>query len=332
MDDSFFDHPILNSPYEYPTRHWELDAAGQPTQRIIESRRRAEFITPIPKPKRRRGTFQQGALLFDEGKGLTSEVQQYDHTAIGCPCVFGGLGHEPGPHRHPHRRWFFPEASAQTGRDLTPTNKQRTFFARACGVARFAWNWALDEWKHQYEADEKPNEAALRRQLNAIEADAFPWMLEVPKSAPQQAIKDLGAAFGHFFRRVKAGQKPGYPRFKKRGLHDSFRADNGPPAKGQDAVAVGGRRVRIPKLGWVRMRPGDRPRLERGDQSGVIREYGQLCRNRRLWRARRWRDGLGHRVKPARRSRNATAIRIGEVRSGLCKFVRADEVMKVFRV
>jgi len=79
-------------------------------------------------------------------------------------------------------------------------------------------------------------------------------MLEVPKTAPQQAIKDLGQAFQHFFRRVKQGGKPGYPRFKKRGIHDSFRADNGPPAKGQDAVAVDGRRVRVPKLGWVRMR------------------------------------------------------------------------------
>jgi len=133
--------------------------------------------------------------------------------------------------------------------ELAPNNRQATFFARACGVARFAWNWALDEWKRQYEAGEKPNEAALRRQLNAIKADAFPWMLEVPKTAPQQAIKDLGQAFQHFFRRVKQGGKPGYPRFKKRGIHDSFRADNGPPAKGQDAVAVDGRRVRVPKLG-----------------------------------------------------------------------------------
>ena len=46
MQDAFFKHPILNSPYEYPTQHWELDSSGQPTQRIIENRRRAEFITP----------------------------------------------------------------------------------------------------------------------------------------------------------------------------------------------------------------------------------------------------------------------------------------------
>ena len=43
MDNRFFDQPILNSPYEYPQQHWELDDQGQPTQQIIESRRRAEF-------------------------------------------------------------------------------------------------------------------------------------------------------------------------------------------------------------------------------------------------------------------------------------------------
>ena len=51
MSDPFFDHPILNSPYDYPKRHWELDDQGQPTQQIIEQRRRAQFITPIPKQK-----------------------------------------------------------------------------------------------------------------------------------------------------------------------------------------------------------------------------------------------------------------------------------------
>ena len=47
MENQFFERPILNSPYEYPIRYWELDATGQPTQRIIENRRRAEFITPF---------------------------------------------------------------------------------------------------------------------------------------------------------------------------------------------------------------------------------------------------------------------------------------------
>ena len=48
MESPFFDRPIINSPYEYPTQHWELDDAGQPTHRVIDRRRGAEFITPIP--------------------------------------------------------------------------------------------------------------------------------------------------------------------------------------------------------------------------------------------------------------------------------------------
>src|SRR2546426_7909138 len=82
MSDSFFDHPILNSPYDYPARYWELDDSGQPTQKIIERRRRAEFITPIPKPKKRKASAAQKEMVFDEGKGLSTAAQQYDPTSI----------------------------------------------------------------------------------------------------------------------------------------------------------------------------------------------------------------------------------------------------------
>ena len=83
MSDPFFDHPVLNSPYQCPRRHWELDADGQPTQQILETRRRAEFITPIPKPKKRKGaTADQQQIVFDEGKGLSDAAQQYDPTSV----------------------------------------------------------------------------------------------------------------------------------------------------------------------------------------------------------------------------------------------------------
>ena len=82
MTNPFFEHPILNSPYDCPSRHWELDDSGQPTQQIRDDRRRAEFITPIPKPRKRKGSAEQSQLLFDEGKGLSTDEQQYDHTAI----------------------------------------------------------------------------------------------------------------------------------------------------------------------------------------------------------------------------------------------------------
>ena len=75
MSDRFFDRPILNSPYEYPSCHWELDEAGQPTSRILDRRRRVSFITPIPKPKKR----GQRALVFDEtAQALEAEGQQYE--------------------------------------------------------------------------------------------------------------------------------------------------------------------------------------------------------------------------------------------------------------
>jgi type III restriction enzyme len=84
MDNPFFNHPILNSPYDDPIRHWELDKDGQPTQQILERRRSAEFITPIPKPRRQRQTRQRDAtqipLVMDEGKGLSTSEQQYDIT------------------------------------------------------------------------------------------------------------------------------------------------------------------------------------------------------------------------------------------------------------
>ena len=77
MNGQFFERPILNNPYEYPRRHWELDETGQPTERLVENRRRAEFITPIPKPKKRKVAKEQEQIVFDEGKGLSTKDQQY---------------------------------------------------------------------------------------------------------------------------------------------------------------------------------------------------------------------------------------------------------------
>ena len=75
----FFDRPILNSPYEYPARHWELDESGQPTNRILDRRRQVSFITPIPKPKKGKATQGQQALGFDEeAQQVATEDQQYE--------------------------------------------------------------------------------------------------------------------------------------------------------------------------------------------------------------------------------------------------------------
>ena len=132
---------------------------------------------------------------------------------------------------------------------LAPNNRQATYFAKAAGTARFAYNWALAEWQTQYAAwkadnsQPKPNQMGLRRQLNAIKREQFPWMLAVSKNAPQMAIIQLGAAFKNFF----AG-RANYPQFKQKGKsRDSFTLTN-------DQFAIDACRLRIPHLGLVRMR------------------------------------------------------------------------------
>jgi type III restriction enzyme len=62
VDNPFFEGPILNSPYEHPRQHWELDDQGQPTRQVIHKRRPADFITPIPKPKKHKAKAQQQDL------------------------------------------------------------------------------------------------------------------------------------------------------------------------------------------------------------------------------------------------------------------------------
>lgn len=142
---------------------------------------------------------------------------------------------------------------------LDPTVEQAIHFARAAGTARFAYNWALAEWQRQHKAGEKPSAAKLKAQWNSIRRTEFPWSLEVSKCVSGQAIMNVGTAFGNFFRdlkKPKGQRKARYPKFKKKGRHDSFALWNDQfevraifKMFGQDRGEI-----RIPNLGWVRMR------------------------------------------------------------------------------
>jgi len=79
MTNEFFEHPILNSPYVQPGRHWELDDQGQPTQRVLAGRRPVTFVTPIPKPKLQRTVKAQQQFVFD---AVSTAQQQYDPTSM----------------------------------------------------------------------------------------------------------------------------------------------------------------------------------------------------------------------------------------------------------
>src|SRR3990167_1597709 len=99
---------------------------------------------------------------------------------------------------------------------LNPNNVQSTFFDRCAGTARFTYNWGLARWQAQYVAGEKPSWQKLNKELNACKTTEFPWMAEVSSWIPNYSLDDLGTAFTNFFRRVKAGQNPGYPKFKSK--------------------------------------------------------------------------------------------------------------------
>jgi len=125
---------------------------------------------------------------------------------------------------------------------LDPTYKQEQYFRQACGIARFTWNWALAEWKSKYEAGFKPSAFELKKQFNAVKPIEFPWMYEVTKYASQQPFIHLQTGFNRFFQGLGA-----YPKFKKKGHHDSFYIGN-------DHIKLDGKHLKLPKLGWVRMR------------------------------------------------------------------------------
>ena len=82
MPVSFAEQPILNSPYEYPRRHWEMEG-GVPTDRLVESRRRAEYIMPVPPASR---TAQQAAMVVGAAEYSTAE-QEYDRAAVNINLI-----------------------------------------------------------------------------------------------------------------------------------------------------------------------------------------------------------------------------------------------------
>lgn len=166
---------------------------------------------------------------------------------------------------------------------LDPNRAQRLYFARASGTARFAFNWALAEWKRQYAAGGAPSDMSLRRELNAVKRAQFPWMFDVTKCAAQEAVIDLGAAFQAFF--AKRGR---YPQFKVKDDSASFCAANAVGTFHTD-----GKKIKLPIIGWVRMRES-------------VRFSGPLKRVTVTRRADRWfasvlvdTDDVGHVAQPA---------------------------------
>lgn len=125
---------------------------------------------------------------------------------------------------------------------LDPTIEQQIALARACGVARFTWNWALNAWNKKYQAGEKTKANDLKLEWNKVKHELYPWVGESPKDANQRPFANLHKAFQRFFQK-----KSKYPTFKRKGQHDSFYVSN-------DKFKVVGLNVQLPVIGPVRLR------------------------------------------------------------------------------
>jgi putative transposase len=121
---------------------------------------------------------------------------------------------------------------------IYPSQEAEVYLRRSCGIARFAWNWALGRWRTKFAHGERGMSGfSLVKEFNSVKKTEFPWASEVSKWAPQKAIQNLGDAFGRFFKKTSR-----YPRFKKkRRSRDSFYL-------GFDAFKVSGKYLKLPKL------------------------------------------------------------------------------------
>ena len=146
--------------------------------------------------------------------------------------------------------------------ELQPNNKAKTYFAKAFGCSRLAYNWGLARWKEKYEAGEKVSYLDLKKEFNAIKKEQFPFVYEVTKYAVQQPFFHLNRAFQKFFSDLKKG-KVSYPKFKKKrngsgsfyiGGDQVVLPDTPKISKKLEIRSDLKKYLKIPNLGFVKMR------------------------------------------------------------------------------
>ena len=120
-------------------------------------------------------------------------------------------------------------------------NKQKTLARKHAGVARYAYNWGLDICKKAFDSKKKrPSAIDLHKKFVKEEKSQKPYLYEVSKCAPQEALRNLDTAYKRFFK--KLGK---LPQFKKKGIHDSFYLEG--------SIRTNGKKIKLPKFGWVKL-------------------------------------------------------------------------------
>jgi putative transposase len=134
--------------------------------------------------------------------------------------------------------------------ELDPNNSQRSSLLQHAGIARFTYNWGLEQritrYKNNQGAERFTDAMKQHKLLTSLKKTQFPWMYECSKCAPHEALRDLNRAFSNFYRGRKTGKRVGFPRFKKRGVRDSFRL--------YGTIRIEERKIRLPRIGRIRIK------------------------------------------------------------------------------
>ena len=120
--------------------------------------------------------------------------------------------------------------------------------AKHAGIARFTYNWGLSTWPDLYKNGLKPNKYILKKFFNNHVKPELAWIKEkgICQKITQYAFDYLGESFQRFFKGLSE-----YPKFKKKGRHDSFTIDNG-----GKPIPIGGTSIKLPTIGWVKTYEG----------------------------------------------------------------------------
>ena len=145
--------------------------------------------------------------------------------------------------------------------ELDPTPKQRAMLGRHAGVARYAFNFGLRRCQEERDAGRKrPTAMTLQKEIVALkhaseDAGGLPWLAESSKGAPESGLRDLERAWSGFF-----AKRTSYPKPRRRRDGGHF----GLPGARADGTAIV-----LPRIGRVRVQPGERGYIPTGNYSTV---------------------------------------------------------------
>jgi putative transposase len=133
--------------------------------------------------------------------------------------------------------------------ELQINNKQSSYFEECAGLARFVYNWALDYWIEEHkEGNKRTGWMKLGTELTKQKQSEFSWMYKYSNWIRTYALKNCDQAYQNFFRNVKNGKTPGFPKFKSRKTAPKKFTING------QTIKITETKIRLPIIGWICMK------------------------------------------------------------------------------